>query len=825
MKISYSWLGDYVDLDLGPVELADKLTMLGLEVDDVEIVDLSLDGVVVGRVVNVREHPNADSLVLCDVDDGSGEPVQIVCGAPNVAAGQMVPVAQPGATLSLPERDDPSKRTPVKLKAAKIRGQRSHGMICAEDELGLSDDHSGIMVLDEDATPGMPFSEYLRNNGIATREAVIDIDLTPNRPDAACHIGVAREAAAFLKTSLRIPEIPGGTEAAADSGEAVSIRIENPDGCGRYVGILVEGVIVGESPDWLKRRLQTVGLRPRNNIVDITNFVMYELGQPLHGFDFDRLAGGTIIVKNAGDGESFSTLDDEARTLDSEMLMICDAERSVAIAGVMGGQNSEVTDSTTNVLIESAWFSPASIRRTARKLGLQTDASYRFERGVDPEGTLRAARRAAGLMVELAGGRVAATVDVYPKPYSEKVVELRPSRVESILGLPIPKPEMGEMLERIGFRVEPSGDRLRCTIPSFRPDVDREIDVVEEVARLYGFDRIPAPSGTLIPYAPVESPPQERLRGEALTFLAGLGFREIYTNSLLPPSTAEGVASLLDPDGVAVETYNAVNRHMSTLRPSLLPGVLKVAAHNRNHGQRIIRLVEFGHVFHRGGADEERRPSWVEGYVEREALILAISGPAISGSWDREESMSDLFDLKGMFRSLSAYLDVEELEIVQSPSPHSILKSGLDVTLHGEVIGAAGRLSSAALRAYDLHEDLFFLEAFWDPIANAAKLDLPKPYEEISRFPTVARDLAVVIVRSAPVGDVVDTIREAAGQLLIDVDVFDIYEGEGIEPGKRSVGFTLTFGAERTLVDDEVDRAINDVVDALAAHWKAELRS
>ena len=825
MKISYSWLSDYVDLDEAPAELAERLTLLGLEVDSVDVTDLSHPGVVVGHVLDVKPHPDADRLVLCEVDVGGDQPSQIVCGAPNVAAGQTVPVALPGAVMHLPDRDDPSTRKAITLKRAKIRGEFSEGMICAEDELGLSEDHSGIMVLDGRWSPGTPFADVLRDRGVPSLEAVFDIELTPNRPDATSHVGVAREVSAYTGNPLRIPSPEQGKSEAARQSDKVSITIENPDGCGRYVGILVEGVTVGPSPDWMTHRLEAIGLRPRNNIVDITNYVMFELGQPLHAFDFEEIAGGSIIVRNATDGEPFMTLDDVERRLDDQTLMICDADRSVAIAGVMGGQNSEVSASTTTVLIESAWFDPASIRRTAKTLGMQTDASYRFERGVDPDGSLRAARRAAELMVELAGGTIVETVDAHPRPHGASTVTLRPSRVEKILGVAIPPADIARYLERLGFTVSESGDLLSCVVPSFRPDIEREIDLIEEVARLYGFDKIPSPRSASTPYTTHEASPTERLRAEALTFLAGLGFRECYTNSLLPPAIAEIVQALLDPDGEHLVTHNAINHHMSALRPSLLPGVLRVAAHNRNHGQNVIRLAEFGHVFHKGSAKGETRPSWIDGYVERESLILAIAGPAVSGSWDREESLSDLFDLKGIVRSLTDYLDIDGVRIERSQHSHGATWNSLDITLNGERIGVAGQVNPLASRAFDLEADLFFAEIFWAPLAESARLGIPKPFEPISRFPTVTRDLSVIIPSSVIVGDLVDTIRVSGGPLLKDVGVFDVYEGEGIEAGSRSIGFTLEFGADRTLVDDEVDGAVSSIVELLSTDWKAKLRS
>ncbi|MGA7305362.1 MAG: phenylalanine--tRNA ligase subunit beta [Rhodothermales bacterium] len=822
MNISVDWLKEYVDIDVTPSDLAVRLTLLGFEVDDVaEIGPRSLDGVVIGKVLEVRQHPNADRLVLCDVDLGDGEPAQIVCGAPNVAAGQFVPVALPGSVLHLPDRNDPTRRVAVKLAKSKIRGQVSNGMICAEDELGLSDDHSGIMVLADSAPIGRPLTEYLGDRAVG--DTVFDIELTPNRPDATCHIGIAREIAAFYGRSLRLPADSRLLE--PRSTARVRVDIENPDGCGRYVGILVTGVKVADSPDWMARRLNAIGLRPRNNIVDITNYVMYELGQPLHAFDYDRLSEGRIVVRNAVDDMRFTTLDDVERRLDGEMLMICDGAGEVAIAGVMGGENSEVTEETVNVLIESAWFDPASIRRTARALGLQTDASYRFERGVDPNGALRAAARAASLMVAFGGGKIEEVVDANPRPQTPQQIELRSSRIPRILGIDMEPAEAASLLSAIGIESKVQGDRLACTIPTFRPDIEREIDLIEEVARRFGFENIPAPHGTEIPYSASKKDPIIDQRSEMLRFLSGLGFREIYTNSLVSPATAERYARLLDPEGEPVATHNAISHEMSALRTSLLPGGLQILAHNLRHGFPDVRLVEFGHVFHRGSESDDQRPSWVRGYVERESILLMVSGASELRAWDKPGRAADLFDLKGIVDALGATLGHLAFAYRASDRDAGIASEQLEVWIDDVRVGVVGEVSASLLAEFDVEQPVFFAELQWPDLAKKAVGQATKEYVPVARYPAVERDLALIVDRSVPAASLLDTVRAAAGSLLDAVDVFDVYEGPEIGDGKRSIAISLSFRADRTLVDKEVDREIERVVESVSRDWNARLRA
>ena len=843
MNISFNWLSEYVEHGLTPDALADLLTMVGLEVESVEQRGQDLSGVVVGHVTETREHPNADRLTLCDVDLGDGEPVQIVCGAPNVAAGQKVPVATVGTTLMLPSRKDPAVREPVTLGAVKLRGEASNGMICAEDELGLGTDHSGIMVLDDEAEVGQSLAAYLAARGRESHDATIDVAITPNRPDAVSHLGMARDVAAVTGQPLTTPEVKLPT-VGGDAAEAVTVEIEAPALCGRYVGMLVRGVTVGESPDWLKARLEAVGLRPRNNVVDVTNYVMYEAGQPLHAFDFEHIAAHTIIVRRTEGETTFTTLDDVERKLPDGTLMICDAKGPVAIAGVMGGENSEVSEATRDVLIESAYFDPTSIRKTAKALGLQTDASYRFERGVDPNGQLWAAARAARLIAEVAGGEVVpGAVDAHPTKHEPREVLLRPKRLAHVLGAEVPTKEIERLLEAIGFEVGDSGvagtilgralrkgvvegedvdPGLKVTVPSFRPDVEREIDVIEEVARLWGFDRVPMPSHLRVPYTPPQRDRAAEATAEIRQRLVGLGFRELYTNSLLPTRTAEAfnAPELSGVEMEAVETVNAISREMAALRPSLLPGLLGAFAYNQNRDGGPLRFFELGHVY--GRADDPS--STVEGYHEHTSLAIGMSGPAALGGWDEAERAVDFYDLKGVVEHLLGALGIEGVEEIADPEANERTAYRLFLEADGQRLGVLARTSDALGESSDLRAPVFFAELNADVLAALVANRPPVRYEPISRHPAVDRDLAVTVDRDAAVGPMLGTIREAGGDLLRSARVFDLYAGDRIEAGKKSVAFALRFGAEQTLTDEVVDERVHAVVQALERAHGAELR-
>lgn len=827
MKISYNWLKDYVDHTLSPDELGEALTMSGLELEEAETIGSSLDGVVVGHVLETWQHPNADRLTLCKVDLGNGEPVQIACGAPNVAPGQKVPVATVGTTLMLASRKNPGTKEPVKLKRAKLRGEVSEGMICAEDEIGLSDDHTGIMVLNEAAQIGKPFASYLSERGIVTQDTMLDLAITPNRPDAISHIGVARDVTALTSGSLKRPEIALPKEG-EEAAEQIAVDIACPNECHRYVALIVRDVEIKESPAWLKQRLSTIGLRPRNNIVDITNYVMYECGQPLHAFDYDQIAGQKIVVRLTENEHTFTTLDSKEHKLPVGTIMICDGDREVAIGGIMGGENSEVTDATTNVLIESAYFDPSTIRRASKKLNLSTDASYRFERGVDAGGQVWAAARAAQLMVELGGGTlVPGMVDAHPTQPSARTVSLRLARIGRILGVDVAQEEAVRVLTALGFEVEEQGDAseptLTCTVPSYRPDVEREIDLIEEVARIYGYDQIPEPSHSRLPNQTPRATPVAVLRQTTRSVIGGLGYHEVYTNSMLPKEEAAqyNLSSLnQDRSDAVVETLNPITQDMTALRPSLLPGMLKAMSFNQNHGQETLRFYEFGHVFHRTDSEDVL----VRGYEEHTSLIMATSGLNVTTGWDREPRLIDFYDLKGDVEVLLETLRIPNVTMTPSYEATSATAYHVTVASGDTPIGIIACLSNQLVDKLDLKASAFFAELNWDVLLALATPHLDIAYQAVNRFPVVDRDLAVVINRDQAVGPMMETIRQAGRPLVREVGVFDLYEGEHIDASKKSVAFSLRFGANRTLKDAEVDASVSKILKRLDKTYGAKLR-
>ena len=845
MKISYNWLNEYVAHELSADELAEALTMSGLEVDSVEQVGSPLEGVVVGRVVEVHEHPNADRLVLCQVDLGDGEPVQIACGAPNVAAGQKVPVATVGTTLMLPDRNNPVEKTPVEITARSIRGERSNGMICAEDELGLSEDHSGIMVLPEETSTGRPFVEYLAERGVQPQDTVLDIEITPNRPDATSHLGVARDVAALTDQQLVKPAVDLPSRGGA-TAEQVTVHLEAPDACPRYAAMLIRDVTVGVSPAWLKRRLEAIGLRPRNNVVDVTNFVLHECGQPLHAFDRDRLAGDEIHVRLSEREQTFTTLDGQERSLPEDTLLICDADGPVAVAGIMGGANSEVTAETTDVLLESAYFDPSTVRRTAKALQVQTDSSYRFERGVDPQGQVWTAARAAALIAELTGGEVVpGLVDEQERAVKPRVVPLRLGRLEQVLGLHIPEERVVNLLEAIGFEVQEENPlevfaehamqgreldvdeeelTLQCTVPTFRPDIDGEVDVIEEVARLHGYDQIPEPAYAAVPSRAPRTTPADILRRRTRGLLNGLGYREIYTNSLLRQDRAErfNVPALSHSaeTGPVVETMNPISQEMAAMRPSLLPGMLQVMQFNQNHGQRVLRFMEFGHVYRQSDSPMVVVP----GYAEHENLILGMSGPRAHVNWDVDEQPIDFFDLKGVVELLVDKLCLQDVTMEPQSGGAAITAYHLQVQSEDVVLGTVARLADEVADDFDLQAPCFFAELNWERLVQMAAPQIEHRYRPVSRFPVVERDLAVVVKADQAAGALLDTIRAAGEPLLQEVSIFDLYEGEHVAEDEKSLAFRLRFGADRTLKDEEVDERIDAILKALEKQHRAELR-
>ena len=822
MKVSYQWLRAYADRIPPASELSHMLTMCGLEVEGIQPRHTALDGTVVGFVEKTRPHPNADRLTLCQVNLGDGPSVQIVCGAPNVAAGQNVAVARPGATVSMAGPAADRSPVAIKIRRTRLRGQVSEGMICAEDELGLSDEHAGIMVLRDDAPTGQPLEEYLSAHGIAATDTVYDLAITPNRPDAVCHIGVARDIAACCGSDLRRPNValPAAGGPVAD---AISVHITCPAACRRYVALLVRGVRIGPSPLWLRQRLHAIGQRPINNVVDVTNYVMRECGQPLHAFDFDRLLGASVIVRQATAAEHFVTLDGKQHALPAGAVLVCDAERPIALGGIMGGANSEVFPATVNVLLESAYFDPATTRRTVKALGIVTDASYRFERGVDASGQIWAAARAAQLMVQLSGGElVPGMVDCHPNPVFMSTAALRPTRLAHVLGADIAREEVLRILDSLGFSCrQDDGHTLYYDIPPFRPDVTREIDLIEEVARIHGFDAIHEPGRVPIPNFVPRTRASDRVRASAKTFLVGRGYREIYTNSLLSREEAERFCCpALGAAGPVVETLNAVSQSMTTLRPSLLAGMLLTMGFNSRRGCERLRFCEFGHVFHRAEAED----ALVPGYAEHESFIMAISGPVTRKGWDQTARLADFFDLKGDVEALLRALRLPDFDMTASEHSTTVSEFHVSIGVKGRRIGHMAQVLSTHLQAQDIRTAVYFAELDWDALTSLASPHQTREYMAVPRHPEVMRDIALVVPRGVTAGAMLKSIGQAGAPLLQQAEIFDLYEGEHIGRDHKSIAFSLRLGADRTLTDAEVRACIGAILDALERNWGARLR-
>lgn len=801
MRVPLRWLAEWVDLP-PEAELLARLTQGGLEVEGVERVGPDLSGVRVGHVLARDKHPNADRLSLCRVDLGEGEPVEIVCGAPNVAAGQKVAVISPGATL-------PDGR---KLEKAKIRGVTSHGMICSARELGLGDDDAGgILVLDPGAPVGAPLAEVL-----PVGDRVVEIALTPNRGDCASLLGIAREVRAHFGGTLRMPPTDP-PEAGASAAGAFRVEIADPEGCPRYVGRLVRGVQVGPSPAWLQSRLDAAGMRAINVVVDVTNLVLLELGQPLHAFDAGQLRGGVVRVRRATAGEKLATLDGETRALAADDLVIADGERAIALAGVMGGAETEVGERTRDVFLESAQFDPTRVRRTARRLGLHSEASYRFERQVDRDGVQRACDRAARLLAELAGGSVApGALEATGAPLAPlPVLALDPARANRLLGTALPREEVVALLARVDVIAEdPAVTPLRCHVPSWRNDLRRPVDLVEEIARIQGYDEIP----TAMPVqrlAPVAEARARTLADAARDALRAAGLLECMT---LPFASAAALdaAGLPadDPRRRQVRVLNPLTEDEGALRTTLVPSILAVVHGNRSRQVERVRVFELGRTFH------PRAPGELPD--ERRELVAAIAGGS-EGLWESGARVPVYFELKGAAERVLDELGLAARFAPGADGPWWHPGASAAIEAGGKVVGGLG----------ELHPDVAGRLAIEGPCALLV-LDLDAltavppaahRFQEPSRQPQVRRDLAVLLPRDVAAARVLEAIRATAGPHLVEAAVFDRYEGRGVREGRVSVAFRLVFQRpDRTLTDAEVARAIERVVGMLADRFQGELR-
>ena len=805
MKIVSSWLKELTDLDWTPQRFSDDLTMVGLEVESYEDLAATYDQFVVGRVVDCQKHPKADRLTVCRVDVGAEE-LQIVCGAPNVANGQMVAVGLVGATVPHNQHDPEGK--PFVLGKVKLRGVDSSGMICSAKELGLGNDGDGIMVLTTDATPGTPLATALQRNDI-----VYEIGITPNRPDCLSHLGVAREVAIQTGGTVRMPKV-APKESGEPASKLASIDVRDADLCPRYCGRVLSNVSIVPSPEWLQRRLELAGVRPINAIVDATNYVMLELGHPLHAFDLDQLDGNAIVVRRAGSDTSFRTLDGKERRLQPDMLMICDRSRPVAIGGVMGGENSEVSGTTTRLLIEGAYFLPASVRRTARTLGLSTEASYRFERGADPEMAAMAVDRVAHLIQELTGATVhPGLIDVRPTRHSAHEIRFRVARANAILGTNISATEMRRYLSSVGALVTEKGNGEYVVVPpSFRVDISQEIDLVEEVARVHGYNNIETQTRSAIDFSIPTAP--RKVADEVRSHCVGAGWREIMAISLQP----EALATLGGHEPVKV--LNPVSVEMQAMRTSMLPGTLEIVRMNLNRGSKDLRLFEIGKVYHQKGASKAR----VEDFVEEDRLMLAWTGTAAPVAFDRPAKTADLLDLRGEVESLLNRVCLDKYRFLPYRADNTLTESALSLEINGTYAGWFGEVRRDVAKRFEIDAPIFVCEMSLAVLEQAWTRD--RTFRPLPKFPQVVRDLAFIVDQTTPQGELEAVIRATAGPLLESLVLFDAYQGAQTGGGKRSLAYSLAFrSSDHTLTDAEVDAHIRAVVDKARSACGAELRS
>jgi phenylalanyl-tRNA synthetase beta chain len=790
MRVSYQWLQEYVALDLEPHELAKKLTMAGLEVEEVISSLPSFSGIIVAKVLTVNRHPNADRLSICEVDTGRKK-LQVICGAPNVAAGQKVAFAPVGVVLP---NGQPINRT-------KIRGVDSFGMICSEAELAVSERADGIWELPAGYKVGRDLYKILQDS----QDHILEINITPNRPDAMSMIGIAREVAALTARRYRYPKVLV-KEKREKAGTYIDIQIRSK-GCPRYSARVIKNVKIGPSPEWMASRLTAAGIRPINNIVDVTNYVLLELGQPLHAFDLSRIASGQIIVRDSKAHEKFITLDGKERELPPHTVMICDAQKAVAIGGIMGGQNSEVSDDTVDVLLESAYFNPSVIGVSSKQLGLSTEASQRFERGIDPSGTIRAADRAAALIAELTSGNVLqGTVDIYPHQIKPKKVPLRCSRVNLVLGTELSSAAIIRILAKLEIKTKGQ----TAVIPTFRPDLEREIDLIEEIARIYGFDNIPTRPQSRVVYDLL--PNQEDLFHSFLkSQLRELGLQEVVTNSMIARRDLQAIG-----DQSTVVVRNPISDDMNVMRPSILPGLLKTVLYNMNRNISDIRLYELGRVFlnpHPGSISSQ--PYF---------LSALITGSAIVPGWDRRSLPVDFYDIKGLIESLLAKISLDNVDLIlYDKHVYFDPDQSVKITCHDEVLGHFGRFRATVARQFGIENALYGFEL--DVQRLYAHSEVGHRYRPFSKFPYTEKDLALVVEKNVTAADMREVISDAGGNLLTFIDVFDVYGGQRIEKTKKSMAFRLRFQSmERTLTDSEVNILFNRIIKAAEEKLHARLR-
>jgi len=799
MKISYNWLNEFIDTDKTPEEISTILTGTGLEVESLEKVQPipgGLEGLVIGYVKECTQHPNADRLKVTKVDAGTGEDLQIVCGANNVAAGQKVVVATVGTTVY------PTFGEPFKINKSKIRGEASEGMICAEDEIGLGTDHAGIMVLDENAVVGTPAKEYFKIKD----DYLYEIGLTPNRADAASHLGTARDIAAFLKIAVKRPDVSAFK--VDNTNRTIKVIVENEPASPRYSGLTISGVEVKESPKWLKERLAVIGIRSINNIVDATNYVLHDLGQPLHAFDADVIAGDTVIVKNCPEGTLFKTLDEVERKLSADDLMICDGRgKPMCIAGVFGGIGSGVKTATKNIFLESAYFNAVSVRKTSKRHGLKTDASFRFERGTDPNMTVFALKRAALLIKEIAGGEISSEIsDNYPNPVAPFEVDVTYKTIDRLIGKAIPHDEIKGILTALEIElVDETGEGLSLKVPPYRVDITRDVDVVEEILRIYGYNNIEIPTQVRASLNNSQRPEKDSVQSLISDLLTANGFNEIMSNSL----TKSAYSSNLD---AAVKILNPLSNDLDVMRQSMLFSGLEAIAYNQNRRNPDLKLYEFGKVY---SVEEEK-------YIETQRFAIFISGADSAEQWNQKSKQVSFYNLKAVVDGVLAKLNISDVLVEDATCKK--LAYGLQYKLNNKQLVKFGSVAPEALKKTEVDKEVLYADFNFDMILKQVRKN-KIIYSELSKYPAVRRDLSMLINKDITFGQLKQIAQKTERKLLQDVNVFDVYQGDKLPAGKKSYALSFILqDSEKTLTDKAIDAIMQKLIYNLEKESGAEIR-
>lgn len=820
MNISYNWLKEYVSFDLNPNEVAEALTSIGLEVGSVEEVQSikgGLEGIVIGEVLTCEPHPNSDHMHVTTVNLGSGDPVQIVCGAANVAAGQKVVVATIGTKLY----DGDECFT---IKKSKLRGIESLGMICAEDEIGIGTSHEGIIVLPEDAVPGTPAKDYFNIKS----DYVIEVDITPNRADACSHYGVARDLYAYLvqagkKTALTRPS---DEMFAVDNHDLnIDIEVVDPAMCPRYAGVTIKDVTVKESPEWLQNKLRLIGLRPINNIVDITNYILHAYGQPLHCFDADKIKGGKIVVRSMPQGTPFVTLDGVERKLDERDLMICNVEEPMCMAGVFGGLDSGTTETTKNVFLESAYFNPTTVRKTARRHGLSTDSSFRFERGIDPNNVIYCLKQAALLVKELAGGTISMEIkDNYPAPIADFTVDLKYQYVHDLIGKTIPVETIKSIVSSLEMKIiSETQDGITLQVPPYRVDVQRPCDVVEDILRIYGYNNVEIPTtlkSSLTTKGEVDR--SQKLQNLISEQLVGCGFNEILNNSLTKSAYYENLETY--PLKNSVMLMNPLSNDLNCMRQTLLFGGLESIQHNANRKNADLKFFEFGNCYYYN-AEKKNPEKALAAYSENYHLGLWVTGKRVTNSWAHAEENSSVYELKAYVLNIFSRLGLNLGSVVFGNLANEIYSAAVSIhTRGGKLLATFGIVSKKIQKAFDLDNEVYYAEINWTELMKAVK-NVKVSYTEISKFPSVKRDLALLLDKNVQFAEIESIAYETEKKLLKAVELFDVYEGKNLEPGKKSYAVSFLLQDENaTLNDKQIDKIMNKLITNLENKLGANLR-